>query len=109
MKTMNTAQKEKIKETAETIINERYKGAVGIDLITIIPDVDMHGEDFVRVIIVFDEDNPNLGGGAPNLTTQISDYLYAEELPHFPVTYYIGKSEWPEYKKGLDRAILQPH
>ena len=108
---MNAEQKEKIRKTAEKILNDHYDGIAGIDLITVIPDVDMHGDDFVRIIIVFDQDDPNLiaGGVAKlNLTTQLADYLWDLELPHFPVTYYIGKSEWPEYKKGLARAIPYP-
>ena len=103
---MNTEQKEKIKQTAETILNEHYNGAVGIDLIRVIPGRDMHGEDLVQIIVVFDQDDIPLGGVAKSkLTGRLFDYLGDLGLDHFPVTYFIGKSEWPEYKKGLDRAI----
>ena len=106
---MNAEQKEKIRQTAEKILNDHYDGAVGIDLITVIPGVDMDGNDFARIIVVFDQDNPNIGVGArSNLRTRLFDYMGDLGLDHFPVTHYIGKSEWPEYKKGLARAIPYP-
>ena len=108
---MNAEQKEKIRKTAEKILNDHYKGAVGIDLVTVIPDVDMDGNDLAQIIVVFDQDDPNLiaGGVAKlNLTPQLFDYIGDLGLDHFPVTHFIGKSEWPEYKKGLDRAIPYP-
>ena len=107
--TMNAEQKEKIRKTAEKILNDHYKGAVGIDLVIVIPDVDMDGNDLARIIVVFDQDNPNIGDGKSNLRTQLFDYIGDLGLDHFPVTYFIGKSEWPKYKKGLDRAIPYPH
>ena len=106
---MNAEQKEKIRKTAEKILNDHYKGAVGIDLVIVIPDVDMDGNDLARIIVVFDQDNPNIGDGKSNLRTQLFDYIGDLGLDHFPVTYFIGKSEWPKYKKGLDRAIPYPH
>ena len=107
---MNAEQKEKIRKTAEKILNDHYKGAVGIDLVIVIPDVDMDDNDLAQIIVVFDQDDPNLMGGVAklNLTTQLFDYMGDLGLDHFPVTYFIGKSEWPEYKKGLDRAIAYP-
>ena len=103
---MNAEQKEKIRKTAEKILNDHYKGAVGIDLVTVIPGVDMDDNDLARIIIVFDQDDPHLLVGVKaDLGLQLFDYMGSLGLPHFPVTYYIGKSEWPEYKKGLDRAI----
>ena len=103
---MNTEQKEKLKKTAETILNEHCNGAVRIDLISVIPDMGMHGEDLVRIIVVFDEDRSNLEGIAKSdLTLRLFDYLGDLGLDHFPVTYFVGKSEWPEYKKGLAHAI----
>lgn len=105
MKTMNAEQKEKIRQTAEKILNDHYKGAVGIDLVTVIPGVDMDDNDLARIIVVFDQDNPNIGVGKSNLRMQIFDYMGGLGLDHFPVIHFIGKSEWPKYKKGLDRAI----
>ena len=103
---MNAEQKEKIRKTAEKILNDHYKGAVGIDLVTVIPGVDMDDNDFARIIVVFAEDTPNFGGGAKsNLRMQLFDYIGDLGLDHFPVIYFIGKSEWPEYKKGLAGAI----
>ncbi len=103
---MNTEQKEKVKHTAETILNEHFNGAVGIDLIRVIPDRDMHGDDLARIIIVLDQDMIPPGVGTPlDLALRLYDCLGDLGLDHFPVTYFIGKSEWPEYKKGLDRAF----
>ena len=107
---MNPEQKDTIKKTVEKILNDHYDGAVGFNHISIIPDVDIHGEDIIRIIVVFDEDNPSLGVIAkPRLTMRILDYLHDEELTHFPISYFIGKSEWPEYERGLNFAIAQPH
>lgn len=103
---MNAEQKEKIRKTAEKILNDHYKGAVGIDLVIVIPDVDMDGNDLAQIIVVFAEDTPNFGGGAKsNLRMRLFDYIGDLGLDHFPVIYFIGKSEWPEYKKGLAGAI----
>ena len=107
---MNAEQKEKIRKTAEKILNDHYKGAVGIDLITVIPGVDMDDNDFARIIVVFDQDDLNIGVGAKsNLGLQLFDYMGDLGLDHFPVIYFIGKSEWPEYKKGLAHAIAYSH
>ena len=103
---MNTEQKEKLKKTAETILTEHFNGAVGIDLIRVIPTRDMHGEDLAQIIVVLDQDIIPPGVGTPlDLALRLYDYLGDLGLDHFPVTYFIGKSEWPEYKKGLDRAF----
>ena len=106
---MNAEQKEKIRKTAEKILNDHYKGAVGIDLVTVIPDVDMDGNDLAQIIVVFDQDAPNLIVGVKaDLGLRLFDYMGDLGLDHFPVSYFIGKSEWPKYKKGLDRAIAYP-
>ena len=103
---MNTEQKEKIKQTAETILTEHFNGAVGIDLIRVIPDMGMHGEDLARIIIVLDQDMIPPGVGTPlDLALRLNDCLGDLGLDHFSVTSFIGKSEWPKYKKGLDRAF----
>ena len=105
---MNSIQQEQIKQITSKvtdILNEHYNGSVQFDAVHTIPDEDINGEDNVRIIVVFSEDKPALGdlgvGAKTEITLQILEYLHGEGLTHFPVPYFIGKSDWPKFEKWL--------
>lgn len=93
----------------QTLSEQNFRGRFVFDPILIIPDDDDYymGET-LRVIIVVDSDvdNPWMGPGfTPKLIRRVKDYLQAAGMNHFPIPYYIGKWEWPEYERSLPRAI----
>ena len=70
--------------------------------------MDFYDDEILNVIIVADSDidNPRLGPGfTPKLIRRIKDYLQAAGMNHFPISYYIGKWEWPEYKRRMSHVI----
>lgn len=105
MNSMNSMQQEQITNKVTDILNEHYNGSVQFDAVHTIPDEDINGEDNVRIIVVFSEDKPALGalgvGAKTEITLQILEYLHGEGLTHFPVPYFIGKSDWPKFEKWL--------
>lgn len=99
---MNSTQQTQIIDTVTDILNEHYNGAVQFDAVHAIPDENINGEDTLRIVVVFSEDKPALGVGAkPKIIIQLLEYLHGEGLAHFPVTYFIGKSDWPKFEKWL--------
>ena len=106
---MNPQHEENIiKIVRQTLSEQNLKGRFVFDPIRIIPDVDFYDDEILNVIIVVDSDieNPWMGPGfTPKLIRRIKDYLQAAGMNHFPVPYYVGKWEWPEYERGLPSAI----
>lgn len=105
---MNSIQQEQIGQITSKvtdILNEHYNGSVQFDAVHTIPDEDINGENTVQIIVVFSEDKPALGalgvGAKTEITLQILEYLHGEGLTHFPVAYFIGKSDWPKFEKWL--------
>ena len=103
---MNSTQQTQIIYTVTDILNEHYNGAVQFDAVHAIPDENINGEDTLRIVVVFSEDKPALwvalGVGAKSkITLQILEYLHGEGLAHFPVSYFIDKSDWPKFEKWL--------
>lgn len=97
-----------IKIVRQTLSEQRFEGNFVFDPILIIPDVDFDDDDIIRVIIVVDSDveNPRMGPGfTPKLIGRIEDYLQAAGMNHFPIPYYIGKWEWPDYKRRMRHVI----
>lgn len=97
-----------IKIVRQTLSEQPLQGKFVFDPILIIPDEDFDGDDIIRVIIVVDSDveNPRMGPGlTPKLIGRIEDYLQAAGMNHFPIPYYIGKWEWPEYKRAMSHVI----
>ena len=103
---MNPTQQKHITDTVADVLNEHYNGAAQFDAIHAVPDTDfVTGDDLVQIVVVFSEDNPTLMSGAKTkITLRLLDYLHAESLPHFPVTYFIGKSDWPKFEEWLSYA-----
>ena len=103
---MNPTQQKHIIDTVADVLNEHYNGAAQIDAIHAVPDTDfVNGDNLVQIVVVFSEDNPTLGGGAKTtITLRLLDYLHAEGLTHFPVPYFIRKSDWPKFEKWLSYA-----
>lgn len=103
---MNGEHLAHIQRMAVEIMKERYRGADGVECIRVVPDIDMSGEDIVRLLVIFDSDRPALqGGDKPELILRVLEYLRDEDLPHFPMPYFIGKSEWPAYAEGFAIAV----
>lgn len=97
-----------IKIVRQTLSEQPLQGKIAFDPIRIIPDDDYDIGEILRVIIVVDSDsdNPWLGPGlTPKLIRRVKDYLETAGMNHFPVPYYVGKWEWPQYERSLPRAI----
>ena len=106
---MNPQHKENIIGIVrQTLSEHNFQEKLVFDPILIVPGEDFDGDDMIRVIIVVDSDseNPKLGPGlSPKLRRRIKDYLQAAGMNHFPIPYYIGKWEWPEYKRRMSHVI----
>lgn len=103
---MNAERLNHMQRMVMEIMRERYQGADGVAFVRAIPDIDMLGEDIVRLLVVFDSDKPALQrGDKPALMLRVLAYLRDEDLPHFPMPYFIGKSEWPAYAEGFAVAV----
>ena len=106
---MNPQHEENIiKIVRQTLSEQNFQGRFVFDPIRIIPELDFYDDEILNVIIVVDSDieNPRMGPGlTPKLIRRIEDYLQAAGMNHFPVPYYVGKWEWPEYERGLPSAI----
>ena len=103
---MNPTQQKHITDTVADVLNEHYNGAAQFDAIHAVPDTDfVTGDNLVQIVVVFSEDNPMLGGDAKTkITLRLLDYLHGEGLTHFPVPYFIRKSDWPKFEKWLSYA-----
>ena len=103
---MDSRQVEQIESQVAAILGEYPKDKLDIRHIRIIPDVNMHGEDILRIIIESGDDNPALWADVmSNVALEVLDYLREQGLSHFPVTYFVGSAEWPQYEKGLAYAM----
>lgn len=103
---MDSRQVEQIENQVAAILGEYQKDKLDISHIRIIPDVNMHDEDILRIIIVSADDNPALWADVTsNVALEVLNYLREQDLSHFPVTYFIGSAEWPQYEKGLAYAM----
>lgn len=103
---MDSRQVERIESQVAAILGEYPKDKLDISHIRIIPDVNMHGEDILRIIIVSADDNPALWADVmSNVALEVLDCLREQGLSHFPVTYFVGSAEWPQYEKGLAYAM----
>ena len=93
----------------QTISEQNLQGRFVFDPILVIPDDDdYYMDETLRVIIVVDSDieNPSLAPDlSPKLIRRIKDYLQAAGMSYFPIPYYIGKWEWPEYKRRMSHVI----
>ena len=98
-----------IKIVRQTLSEHNFQEKLVFDPILIIPDDDdYYMDETLRVIIVVDSEseNPRLGPGlSPKLIGRIEDYLQAAGMDYFPIPYYIGKWEWPEYKRRMSHVI----
>ena len=91
----------------QTISEQKFQEKIVFDPILIVPDEDFDGDAMIRVIMVVDSDsdNPKMPGLTPKLIRRVKDYLQAAGMSHFPIPYYIGKWEWPEYKRRMSHVI----
>ena len=105
---MNPQHKENIiKIVRQTLSKQNFQGRFVFDPIRIIPELDFYDDEILNVIIVVDSDieNPKMPGLTPKLIRRVKDYLQAAGMNHFPMPYYIGKWEWPEYKRMMSHVI----
>ncbi len=87
---------EKVKEIFAETLNGHYAGEVVFGPIVVNPDVDWCGDDYLRVLIVYDGDQQRLepdwtGGG---LILKVRPKLEAAGITEFPSPSFIDQAEY---------------
>lgn len=105
---MNDDQAGMIKEIVCDVARAHCERGDGLAEAHVLPDKDMRGENIVRVVAVFENENPSVGAGAKTqLAGRLWDALRGEGLDHIPVIYFMGRSEWRRCKDDLGLVLSQ--
>ena len=98
---------EKVAAIVGQELRERFAGQLVFDPIRVIPAVDEYGdgEEYLRVMIVFEGDQEALDAGwTSGLIRRIRPKLFDAGVKEFPSLSFVGKSEWPRLERSLKRA-----
>lgn len=90
-------------------LGERFAGQLVFDPITVLPAVDEYGdgdgEEYLRVMIVFDGEQDALDARwTSGLIRRIRPKLFDAGVMAFPSLSFVEKSEWPRLEQSLKRA-----
>lgn len=104
---LNQELREKVAAIVGRELSERFGGQIVFDPITVIPSVDEYGdgEEYLRVMIVFDGDPEALDAGwTSGLIRRVRPKLFDAGIEAFPSLSFVEKSEWGRLKQSLKRA-----
>ena len=91
-----------IKEMLERLLEERFKDELEFGPIVVTPRYDEDGQRYLRSYIVFKGDQKKLD---PTWTVRLSRLIWdrSEELgfPGIPDQWFVGHSEWQQFKKHV--------
>ena len=110
---MDEGVQEKVTEIVRTTLAERFSDIV-FGPIRVIPALDEFGdgdgEEYLRIVVVFDGDQNALDAHwTSTLIRLIRPKLLHEGVKQFPSFSFVGKSEWPQFARGLEREATELH
>lgn len=106
---LNQELREKVAAIVGRELHKRFAGQIVFDPITVIPAVDEYGdgdgEEYLRVMIVFEGDPDALDAGwTSGLIRRIRPKLFNAGIEAFPSLSFVEKSEWDRLEQSLKRA-----
>ena len=106
---VNEELREKVAAIVGQELRKRFADQLVFDPIRVIPAVDEYGdgdgEEYLRVMIVFEGDQEALDAGwTSGLIRRIRPKLFDAGVKEFPSLSFVGKSEWPRLERSLKRA-----
>ena len=105
-KTLTQEDREKVAGIVLEDLMERFADDFAFDPIIAKLDVDQYGEDYLRILIIFDGDQDRLDPKwTSGLISRIYPKLIASGLPYFPNPGFIEKSEWQDFRRRYGSAF----
>lgn len=103
----------KVAEIVRKTLAERF-GDTAFGPIRVIPALDEFGdgdgEEYIRIVVVFDGDQDALDARwTSTLIRRIRPKLLDEGVKQFPSFSFVGKSEWPQFERSLEREATGLH
>ena len=103
----------KVTEIVRETLAERF-GDIVFDPIRVIPALDEfgdgEGEEYLRIVVVFHGDQKALDARwTSTLIRLIRPKLLDEGVKQFPSFSFVGKSEWPQFARSLEREAAGLH
>lgn len=96
---------EQVKEIVGKTLKERFGNEFVFDPIEVRPDIDEYGEEYLRIMIIFDGDQRQLDPRwTSGLITRIRPKLIEAGVEEFPSPSFIEKSEWQRLYRKPNRA-----
>lgn len=110
---MDQGVQAKVAEIVRKTLAERF-GDTSFGPIRVIPALDEFGdgdsEEYLRIVIVFDGDQDALDARwTSTLIRRIRPKLLDEGVNQFPSFSFVGKSEWPQFARSLERETAGLH
>ncbi len=101
--------REKVADIVRTTLVEHFADKFVFDPIKVIPAIDEFGdgdgEEYLRIMIVFDGDQKALDPRwTSGLIRRIRPKLIDAGVEEFPSPSFVEKSEWPRLERSLKRA-----
>ena len=101
--------REKVADIVRTTLVEHFADKFVFDPIKVIPAIDEFGdgdgEEYLRIMIVFDGDQKALDPRwTSGLIRRIRPKLMKARVREFPSPSFVKKSEWPQLERSLKRA-----
>ena len=101
--------REKVADIVRTTLVEHFADKFVFDPIKVIPAIDEFGDgdgqEYLRIMIVFDGDQKALDPGwTSGLIRRIRPRLIEAGVREFPSPSFVKKSEWPQLERSLKRA-----
>lgn len=99
-KSLTREDREKVASIVREDLLERFEGEFTFDPIMARLDLDHYGEEYLRILIIFDGDLERLDSKwTSGLISRIYPKLIDSGLPYFPNPGFIEKSEWREFQR----------
>ena len=110
---MDQGVQTKVAEIVRKTLAERFRD-IAFGPIRVIPALDEFGdgdgEEYLRIVIVFDGDQDTLDARwTSTLIRRIRPKLLDEGVKQFPSFSFVGKSEWPQLARSLEREATGLH
>lgn len=95
---------ETVASIVEEVLTQRFEGEFVFEPIVVKPDVDEYGDDYLRILVIFDGDQGRLDPSwTSTMIRRIRPQMNKAGIPQFPNISYIEKSEWkklePRYRR----------
>ena len=99
------AKFEAVRRIFEQTLNERFKDELIFDPILVKQDSpDEDGDEYVRVLIVFDGNQKLLDPGwTTGLIRRVRPLMEEQGIEDFPLPQFVSKSEWDRFVRAQER------